>query len=119
MSKVVFLKNANKAHMVKVTTGIADDSYIEIKSGMAGDGRLTAWEFHNYHSGASGIETPYTVENHRTEYHEVPLILRSGSYRGLEISDEVMEGPRSLVFPEAENRLHFQKGLVAVLMAGE
>ncbi len=41
------------------------------------------------------------------------------AYRGLEISDEVLEGPRSLVFPEAENRLHFQKGLLAVLMAGE
>jgi len=29
-----------------------------------------------------------------------------------------MEGPRSLVFPEAENRLHFQKGLLAVLLGG-
>jgi len=56
---------------------------IEIKSGIASDGALTAWEFHNYHSGASGIETPYVVANQRTEYHAVPLILRSGSYRGL------------------------------------
>jgi ornithine carbamoyltransferase len=40
------------------------------------------------------------------------------AYRGLEISEEVFEGPRSLVFPEAENRLHFQKGLLAVLMGG-
>ena len=29
------------------------------------------------------IETPYAVANTRTEYHPVPLILRSGSYRGL------------------------------------
>jgi CO/xanthine dehydrogenase Mo-binding subunit len=56
---------------------------IEVKSGIASDGTLTAWEFHNYHSGASGIETPYAVANQRTEYHVVPLILRSGSYRGL------------------------------------
>jgi CO/xanthine dehydrogenase Mo-binding subunit len=56
---------------------------IEIRSGIASDGALTAWEFHNYHSGASGIETPYVVANQRTEYHQVPLILRSGSYRGL------------------------------------
>ena len=56
---------------------------IEIKSGIASDGTLTAWEFHNYHSGSSGIETPYVVVNQRTEYHQVPLILRSGSYRGL------------------------------------
>ena len=38
------------------------------------------------------------------------------AYRGLEISDAVMEGPQSKVFAEAENRLHFQKGLLAVLM---
>ena len=38
------------------------------------------------------------------------------AYRGLEITDDVIEGPRSLVFPQAENRLHFQKGLLAVLM---
>src|SRR5213080_3769489 len=34
LAKVVFVKNGNKAHMVKVTTGIADDSYMEIKSGI-------------------------------------------------------------------------------------
>jgi nicotinate dehydrogenase subunit B len=56
---------------------------IEIKAGIAGDGTLTAWEFHNYNSGISGIETPYVVSNQHTEFHSVPLILRSGSYRGL------------------------------------
>jgi HlyD family secretion protein len=34
LAKVVFLKNGNKARMVKVVTGIADDSYMEIKSGI-------------------------------------------------------------------------------------
>jgi HlyD family secretion protein len=34
LAKVVFLKSGNKARMVKVTTGIADDSYMEIKSGI-------------------------------------------------------------------------------------
>jgi nicotinate dehydrogenase subunit B len=56
---------------------------IEVKSAMAPDGKLVAWDFHNYHSGSSGIETPYAVPNARTEYHAVPLVLRSGSYRGL------------------------------------
>jgi ornithine carbamoyltransferase len=41
------------------------------------------------------------------------------AYRGLEISEGVMEGSQSLVFPQAENRLHFQKGLMAVLMGGQ
>jgi ornithine carbamoyltransferase len=40
------------------------------------------------------------------------------AYRGLEISAEVMEGKQSLIFPQAENRLHFQKGLLAVLLGG-
>ena len=34
ISKVVFLKNGGKAQMVKVTTGIADDTSMEIKSGV-------------------------------------------------------------------------------------
>jgi nicotinate dehydrogenase subunit B len=56
---------------------------IEVKSGITADGKLTAWEFHNYHSGSSAIESPYAVANQFTEYHPVPLVLRSGSYRGL------------------------------------
>ena len=56
---------------------------IEVKGAIAPDGKLLAWDFHNYHSGSSGIETPYVVPNVRTEYHSVPLVLRSGSYRGL------------------------------------
>jgi HlyD family secretion protein len=34
LAKVVFVKNGGKAHMVKVNAGIADDSYMEIKSGI-------------------------------------------------------------------------------------
>jgi HlyD family secretion protein len=34
LAKVVFVKNGSKAHMLKVITGIADDSYMEIKSGI-------------------------------------------------------------------------------------
>ena len=56
---------------------------MEVKSSIDANGKLTAWEFDNYHSGMSGIETPYVVANQHVEYHEVPLILRSGSYRGL------------------------------------
>jgi ornithine carbamoyltransferase len=41
------------------------------------------------------------------------------AYRGYEISDGVMESSRSLVFPQAENRMHAQKGIMAVLMGGK
>ena len=56
---------------------------IEIKSGIAADGTLTAWEFHNYNSGMSAIETPYAVPNQHVEFHTTECPLRSGSYRGL------------------------------------
>ena len=56
---------------------------IEIKSGVAADGVLTAWEFHNYNSGAAGIGTPYQVANQHIEFHPVDSPLRQGSYRGL------------------------------------
>jgi len=38
------------------------------------------------------------------------------AHRGEEITHEVMEGPRSAVFDEAENRLHVQKALVTSLI---
>jgi nicotinate dehydrogenase subunit B len=56
---------------------------IEVKSAISPEGKLLAWDFHNYHSGSSGIETPYEVPNVRIQFHSVPLVLRSGSYRGL------------------------------------
>jgi ornithine carbamoyltransferase len=36
--------------------------------------------------------------------------------RGREITDEVMDGPHSLVFDEAENRLHVQKAIMTFLL---
>jgi ornithine carbamoyltransferase len=35
------------------------------------------------------------------------------AHRGQEVTDEVMDGPQSVVFDEAENRLHAQKGILA------
>jgi len=38
------------------------------------------------------------------------------AHRGEEISDEVMDGPHSVVFDQAENRLHTQKALLEMLV---
>lgn len=40
------------------------------------------------------------------------------AHRGEEITDEVMDGPQSAVFDQAENRLHAQKALLAFLVGG-
>lgn len=56
---------------------------IEVNSGAAGDGRVTAWEFHNYNSGSAGIRTPYDIPHQRIEFHPVRSPLRQGSYRAL------------------------------------
>jgi ornithine carbamoyltransferase len=40
------------------------------------------------------------------------------AHRGEEVSEEVLEGPQSRVWEEAENRLHVQKALMAILMGG-
>ena len=39
------------------------------------------------------------------------------AHRDEEITDEVIEGPHSIIFDEAENRLHVQKAIMATLMA--
>jgi len=56
---------------------------IEIRSGATKDGLISAWEFHNYNSGPSGIDTPYEIPNRKIEFHPTETPLRQGSYRGL------------------------------------
>ena len=38
--------------------------------------------------------------------------------RGREVTDEVIDGPQSVVFDEAENRMHTGKALCALTMGG-
>ncbi len=56
---------------------------IDIRSSASEDGLITAWEFHNYNSGPSGIDTPYDIANRKIQFHPSDSPLRQGSYRGL------------------------------------
>ncbi len=56
---------------------------LEVSSGARRDGRIVAWEFHNYNSGPAAIGTPYDIPNRTIEFHPVASPLRQGSYRAL------------------------------------
>lgn len=61
---------------------------------------------------------PYQVNDKLTEKADKNYIFMHclPAHRGLEVSSEVMDGPHSVVFDQAENRTHAQKAiLVAVL----
>ena len=56
---------------------------IEVSSGVKNDGSVTAWEFHNYNSGASAMQVKYDFPNQDIQFHNSKSPLRQGSYRGL------------------------------------
>ena len=56
---------------------------IEVDAGAGADGKITAWDFHNYNSGGSAIRPLYDIANQRAQFHPARSPLRQGSYRGL------------------------------------
>ena len=56
---------------------------IDIKAAVDTNGRLVAWEFDNWNSGASAIRTPYDIPHQRVQFHSSQSPLKQGSYRGL------------------------------------
>ena len=40
------------------------------------------------------------------------------AHRGEEVDEDVLEGPQSVVFDQAENRLHTQKALLLMMLEG-
>ena len=40
------------------------------------------------------------------------------AHRGEEVAADVVDGPQSVIFEEAENRLHVQKALLILLLGG-
>jgi len=56
---------------------------IEVAGKAAADGTITEWEFHNYNSGGSGLQSPYNIPGKKEQFHQSKSPLRQGSYRGL------------------------------------
>ncbi len=60
----------------------------------------------------------YQINNEMLDHADEDVIVMHclPAHRGVEITSEVMDGPHSVVFDQAENRLHAQKGLMVELM---
>jgi isoquinoline 1-oxidoreductase len=56
---------------------------IEVKAGLDDTGGIVSWDFTNYNSGGSAIDTPYRTANGRTRFVPSDSPLRQGSYRAL------------------------------------
>jgi len=86
---------------------IATDAWTSM--GQEGDGRDRLTPFHPYRVDKALVAAaaPGAIVLHCLPAH-----------RGEEITDEVLDGPQSAVFDQAENRLHAQKALLAWLIEG-
>lgn len=56
---------------------------VDVAAGCDAEGRLLAWEFHNYNSGGAALRPLYDVPAQRCQFHAADSPLRQGSYRAL------------------------------------
>ena len=63
--------------------------------------------------------SPYQVNGELFSYAKKDAIFLHclPAYRGMEVTEEVIDGPNSAIFDEAENRLHAQKAVMVMLMS--
>ncbi len=85
---------------------VVTDTWVSMGEEAERNARLGAFQGYTVDSRIMGAASPHAVFMHCLPAH-----------RGQEITDEVIEGPQSIVWDEAENRLHAQKALLVRLMA--
>ena len=56
---------------------------IDVRAGVAADGRITAWEHANINSGAAALRCPYAVADQRVTFQPAESPLPEGPYRAL------------------------------------
>ena len=80
-----------------------------------------SWESMGQEGKASGHNTfaPYQVNEELMAKAKPDAIFMHclPAHRGEEVTDAIMDGPQSVIFDEAENRLHAQKGILAWCLA--
>ncbi|HEX5370816.1 MAG TPA: ornithine carbamoyltransferase, partial [Dehalococcoidia bacterium] len=90
----------------------ADVVYTDVWTSMGQEAsyraRLEAFQAYHVNQALMALAKPDAIF-----MHDLP------AHRGEETDDAVIEGPQSVVFDQAENRLHAQKALLAAIMASE
>ncbi|SCF32515.1 ornithine carbamoyltransferase [Micromonospora mirobrigensis] len=84
---------------------VATDTWTSMGQESDGLDRLTPFRPYQVNTALLGHARPTAIVLHCLPAH-----------RGEEITDEVLDGPRSAVFDQAENRLHAQKALLTFLL---
>lgn len=84
---------------------VVTDTWVSMGTEEERDARLRAFSGYTINADMMDLAAPDAIFMHCLPAH-----------RGQEVTDDVIEGPRSVVFDEAENRLHAQKALLAFLM---
>ena len=61
---------------------------------------------------------PYQVTQELMDYAKPDALFMHcmPAYRGREVTEEIIDGPNSIIYKQAENRLHAQKALIAYLL---
>jgi ornithine carbamoyltransferase len=83
------------------------DTWISMGQEADRERRLEAFQRYQLNDTLLGFASPRALVMHCLPAH-----------RGEEITDAVLDGPRSLIFDQAENRLHVQKGIIIHLLGG-
>jgi ornithine carbamoyltransferase len=83
------------------------DTWISMGQEADRERRLEAFQRYQLNDTLLGFASPRALVMHCLPAH-----------RGEEITDAVLDGPRSLIFDQAENRLHVQKGIIMHLLCG-
>lgn len=65
--------------------------------------------------------TPYQVNQELVSLAKKDVMVMHclPAHRGQELTDEVMDGPNSIVFEQAENRLHIQKSILSLIVGSQ
>jgi nicotinate dehydrogenase subunit B len=76
--RIVFTREEEFAHAY-----FRPGAVIDVRSGAAADGTLTAWEFRVLNAGSAAVSTPYRVANQRVGNQPTRSPLAQGPYRAL------------------------------------